>query len=103
MPVALEQAGGLSVIHFQGEINISSAAGLKEELLRALASGSDLRLDVELLTGLDVTALQLLWAAEREARGSGKAFTVLQAIPDGILLAACEAGLERFPLAGTPK
>ncbi len=98
MPVALEQHEGLCIFHFEGEINIISAAQFKVDLGKALASRAELRLDLERATELDVTALQLLWAAEREACGIGRAFTVSGAIPDGILRAVIEAGLEKFPL-----
>jgi len=102
MPVELQKDRGLCVIHLDGEINITSATALKEALLRALESGTELRADLERATELDITALQLLWAAEREARGAGKVFTVLGAVPDRILQATAEAGLEKFPLVEVP-
>jgi anti-anti-sigma regulatory factor len=99
MPVTLEQGEGLSVIRLEGEINIASAAGLKAALLEALASVSEVRLDLNRATDLDITALLLLWAAEREALRSGKKVALTGTIPDEILLAATDAGLDKFPFA----
>ena len=55
-------------------------------------------MDVEHATELDVTALQLLWAAEREARGSSRGFTLAGRVPEEISVAVVDAGLETFPV-----
>ncbi len=102
MPVTLDQSEGRCVVRLEGEINIASAAGLKGVLLQALASGNELRLDFAGATELDVTALQLLWAAAREARGLGKGATLARPVPEEVTLAISEAGLEKFPFALAP-
>lgn len=98
MPVTLEQNGGLCCIRLEGEVDIASAAELKKLLLQALASGSELRVGLEGATELDITALQLLWAAEREARASGRGFSLAGRVPEEISAAVDEAGLEKFPV-----
>jgi len=98
MPVTLDQGEGRCVIRLEGEINIGSAAELKKLLLQALACGRELRLDLEHATELDVTAWQLLWAAEREARGSSRGFTLLGQVPGEISAAVVDAGFETFPV-----
>ena len=98
VPVTFDQSQGMSVIRLEGEIDIASAAELKKVLLQALATGAEVRLDVERATELDVTALQLLWAAERAAKGSGRTIAVVGEVPAEILVAAREAGLEKFPV-----
>jgi len=103
VPVTLEQSETLCVIRLNGEINIGSAAELKKLLLQALASGRELRVDLEHATELDVTAWQLLWAAEREARGSGRGFTLAGRVPGEISLAVGDAGFEKFPVGVDPK
>jgi anti-anti-sigma factor len=97
MPVTLDQGEAQCVIRLDGEINIGSAAELKKLLLQALATGRELRVDLEHATELDVTALQLLWAAEREARGSSRGFTLAGRVPEEIWAAVVDAGLETFP------
>ena len=103
MPITFDQSEGLCLIRLEGEVNISSAAELKKLLIAALASGNELRVDLERATELDVTALQLLWAAEREARGSGTGFTLLGRVPEEISVALGDAGIEMFPISGEPK
>jgi anti-anti-sigma regulatory factor len=98
MPITLDQSEALSSIRLEGEINITCAAELKNVLLQALASKKDLRLQLEGTTELDITALQLLWAGEREARGSGVRFTVAGPLPQAISAALVDAGLEKFPV-----
>ncbi len=98
MPITFEQSEALCLIRLEGEINISSAAELKKLLLEAPASGRELRVDLERASELDVTALQLLWAAEREARGSGMGFTLAGRVPEEISVALGDAGFEQFPV-----
>jgi len=98
VPVTIEQNQSVSVIRLEGEIDIASAAELKKALLQALGTEAEMRLDVERATELDVTALQLLWAAQRAAQGSGRIIAVVGAIPAEIVGAAREAGLEKFPV-----
>lgn len=103
MPVTLDQGGALCLIQLEGEIGVELAKELKAALLQALASGTEVRLNLEHATELDVSAVQLLWAAEREARRSGKAFTLAAPAPPDLLLAVSEAGFERLPFAGDAK
>lgn len=99
MQVTLEQSETLCSLRLEGETSIASAAELKAVLLRGLASGTGLRVDLAGATALDVTALQLLWAAEREARRSGHLFMLADRVPNELLLAMREAGFEAFPVA----
>jgi len=97
MAVTLDQSGEQCLVRLEGEINIASAAELKKLLLEALASGKALSVELEAATGLDVTGLQLLWAAEREARGSGVQFGLKGRVPEEIAATACDAGIEKLP------
>ena len=97
MPVTLDQSEAVCLVRLEGEIGIASAAELKKLLIEALASGRELRVDLERAAELDVTALQLLWAAEREARGSGVGFALAGRVPEAISAAAGDAGFETFP------
>jgi anti-anti-sigma factor len=103
MSVILEQGDGLCVIRLEGEIGISSAAELKVILLQALASGKKVRVDLKTTTEIDITALQLLLASEREARGSGCEFVLAGPILGEVSGAAHGAGFEKFPLQLDPR
>lgn len=96
MPVNCEPREARYLIRLEGEVDISSAAELKKRLLEALRDDGHLHLDLEGATDLDITALQLLWAAERQARGSGKGFALVGRLPETVNAALNEAGLEDF-------
>ena len=74
---------------------MASAVELKALLIEALASGGDIRLDLRSVEDLDITAMQLLWGAAREANRAGSKFDA--AVPEAVAIAAREAGFEHFP------
>lgn len=83
------------MIRLAGELTLTSAAELKNLLLQGLASGNDLRLDLEEAEAIDITMMQLLWAAGREASRKGTGLAIQ--VSDAAAMAAREAGFERFP------
>ena len=95
MPVTVEQHEDHSLIRLEGEFTLTSAAELKRVLLEGLAPGRDLRLDLELTEGIDITAMQLLWAAGREADRTGARIAIRVSEPAAS--DARDAGFERFP------
>jgi anti-anti-sigma regulatory factor len=97
--VVLEESQELSVIRLDGSIGIASAAELKKLLLQALGPGKEVRVSLERSTDLDVTAVQLLWAAGREAKRSGARFTFMEAMPEEISIALGDAGFDKFSLS----
>jgi anti-anti-sigma factor len=100
--ITLDRNESQCLVCLEGEVDVSSAAELKKLLLEALASGRELRVDLERTSELDVTALQLLWAAEREAAGSGMGFSLLGGVPEEISVALSDVGLKNFLIsAGT--
>jgi anti-anti-sigma factor len=103
VPITLDQNKGLCLVRLEGEVNISSAAELKKILIEALATRKELHVDLEHASELDITALQLLWAAEREARGSSVGFTLVGDIPEAISATLVGAGFEKFPIPPSPK
>jgi anti-anti-sigma factor len=96
--VSLEQGEAQCLMRLEGKIDINSAAELKKMLLVALQSGKEVRLDLGQATELDVTAIQLLWAADREARKSGSRFAVSSILSKSICTAMSEAGFAEFPI-----
>jgi hypothetical protein len=99
VPVALEQSEALSVIRLEGAIGIADAAELKKLLLQALQPGKKVNLLLECAAELDVTAVQLLWAAGREAKRSGVEFTFAGTVPEEISTALGDAGFEKLPVS----
>lgn len=80
-------------IQLDGAIDISCAADLKTSLLQALETGQEICVSLERVTELDVTAVQLLWAAGHDARQRGLEFRVTQP-PAPICRSLEEMGLE---------
>ena len=99
MPVTFENGETLNAITFEGSIGIADAANLKSLLIGALATGKETHIALEQATDLDVTAVQLLWAAQREARKRGIGFTFDGAVPKGISATLTGAGFEMFPVS----
>ena len=98
MPITLEAEETISVIRLEGEINITCAAELKKLLLEAMTTGKDLLLDLEQATDMDIAAIQLLWATQRETERSGVKLAVQGRVPEAISAMVRDAGFERFPV-----
>lgn len=71
MNIFLNQADDSNRISLEGAIDIASAVELKEAILQALKVRKAICISVEKAADLDVTAVQLLWAAKREAKRLG--------------------------------
>ncbi len=89
-----------ATLRLEGSLEIGDAAGLQARLLEALAAGEPIQIVLEGVTGLDVTGLQLLTAAERAAQARGVAWVRSGRIPEALRQTAEEAGWERVPFAG---
>ena len=96
MPVTLEENDGLKTIRLEGAIGIDLAGELKTLLLKALEPGGEMRVAIEGAVNLDVTAMQLLWAAKRAAELLGVGFAFEGKAQERVSAALDEAGLERF-------
>ena len=98
MGITLEQIEESSVIRLEGGIDIACAAELKTTLFDALTSGHPVRVALDGCADLDVTAVQLLWAAEREARALTVEFAFAGPLRDPVSAALKDAGFESFPV-----
>jgi anti-anti-sigma factor len=97
VPVTFDRSEAPGVIRLEGDIDIASAAQLKEVLLEALALRGEAQISLETATGIDITAVQLLWAAEREAKASGVVLALKGPVPETLRATLHEAGFESFP------
>jgi anti-anti-sigma factor len=98
--IALTSSDGANLIRLEGEINIDDAAALKESLVKVL-EGGDLRVSLEDAGSLDVTAMELLWAAVRDARAKGMRVELAGTVPEAVSAAFSEAGFEAIPGHGS--
>jgi anti-anti-sigma factor len=96
--VNLEQDDTVCTIRLDGEMSIGSAAELKDLLLQSLSSGKELCVDVSGVTWMDATALQLLYAAAREAHQTSTVCRLESEVPGPVAEALALAGLREFPI-----
>ncbi|HEX4068420.1 MAG TPA: STAS domain-containing protein [Acidobacteriaceae bacterium] len=103
MSVRFDRSEAPGTIRLEGDVDIGCAAELKALLEEALAARDGMqnraRIAVAAATGMDVTAVQLLWAAEREARAAGVVLELEGPVPEVLRTTLREAGFERFPFA----
>lgn len=95
-PIHCEPGPLETSIQLTGAIDVRHAVQLRDRLLEALSSSSELRIGWQQVTELDVTAIQLLLAAERMARGRGLSVRYDGPLPESIATALTEAGFENF-------
>jgi anti-anti-sigma regulatory factor len=84
----------LWLIRAEKECAIASAVELKSLLLEWLASGTALQFDLQSTTEIDITVLQLLWAAQRAA--ARESARVVIRMSEATAAAALNAGFESF-------
>lgn len=98
MGITVEQGDESIAVCLEGAIDIASAAELKAKLLDALKAGKAVRVALAGDADLDVTAIQLLWAAERAARASGVLFKLDAQAPETLSAVLKDAGFEGIPV-----
>ena len=98
MGIVLEQQEESSVIRLEGTIDIALAAELKATLLKALKTSKNVDVALDADADVDVTAIQLLWAAERESGASGVEFKRSGQLPEMVVASLKDAGIDRFPV-----
>ena len=94
--ITLKQSKKSTVIRLEGAIDIAAAAEFKKLLLQACGSGKEVRVALDGATDLDVTAVQLIWAARRSAEAAGVAFTLSSAVPESVSSSLGYAGLQQY-------
>ena len=81
MDFQIEEATKTGRLTLNGEIGIQQAVALKDQLLNARESVEHLVLDVQGVTGLDVSALQILCSAHRTFMKLRKEITFAGPLP----------------------
>lgn len=84
------------MVRLEDEVDINSSAELKQALLEGIASGKELHLDLQAGPNLDITSIQLLWAAKQEAEARGIHFAVDGNVPESVTATLIDAGFKPF-------
>lgn len=92
--VSASRSGKTSVLNLAGKIDISCVSELKDAFLKVLQGGDQIQVKIDGASDLDVTALQLLWAARIAARQSGVDFAVSGEPAEAIRGQVAELGME---------
>lgn len=95
MPILVESSGESASLRLEGEVDIAAAAELKSRLLEVLGSAKEIRVDLGRAVDLDVTALQLLRAAERQAGQLRLRFS-FENVREELSAAMASAGFAKF-------
>lgn len=101
MPITLGMADTRCVLRLEGEIDISSSEELKAKLLEASSPARELAIEMEGAIDLDITAVQLLWSAAREAEKAGRSLFALH-VSEGVRSSVHDMGFEHFPVPASP-
>lgn len=91
----LESNDTTCILRLDGDCTLTSAAELKSALIQALTGNKALCVDCNGAGEVDITALQLLWAAEQAARSGER--SLVSRVPEAMQGFARDAGFERFP------
>ena len=89
------EAPGKQGLKLAGSMTIGQAAGLREALVAALESASELRVDLTGVTEFDLTGLQLLGASHRSSLARGKQFSISACGNRAYYAAVASAGFRR--------
>lgn len=76
MGITSSTAKETTVVELRGSVDISQAADLKTLLCDAIASSPSVTIEAGEVSEMDITSIQLLWAAQRRARAEGKTFRI---------------------------
>jgi anti-anti-sigma factor len=96
--MAIQNGETRCLLELEGDVDISSSAELKDVMMAAIASRKELAIDLHLATDLDLTAVQLLWAARREAKDNGTVFALVK-VPAIFSRVLQDMGMENFAAA----
>jgi anti-anti-sigma regulatory factor len=99
VPIAVDRSDAKTVIRLDGTVDISCAAELKTQLAAALGAGGELRVNLEQVADVDVTWVQLVWAAQREELRAGIKFSFSGPVPEKIGAALQDAGFNGLPVS----
>lgn len=96
VPVLVEHSDEMCRICLEGEVTIAGAGEMKQILLDALASSKSLRIELDRVSELDVTAVQMLYALKRDATAAGVQFSLGGLLPEAISASLASSGLAKL-------
>lgn len=77
-------SANVKVVNLQGEINLASLEEYGKQIVETMAETPMVLLSLSQATGIDLSGIQLLYAARRYAEKAGKSLHITGAVPDAI-------------------
>jgi anti-anti-sigma regulatory factor len=96
VPMIIDQNATGSTVRLDGDAGINTAVELQGNLIEAISFGDDFKVELAGVTALDITTLQLLWAAEQAAAKVGTRLLLSGSMPAVLERAMELAGVEIF-------
>lgn len=90
-----EESGDRVTLNLEGDLTVQNACALRDAIVQAQETGRHLALNLENVTGADVSCLQLFCSAHRTLVKSDRRLTLVRPLPeifDGIVR---QAGFNR--------
>jgi anti-anti-sigma regulatory factor len=88
---------GPTVINLNSSLTIDKAAALKDELSAALSKGENLLLNLSEVEELDLSCLQVIYAAHAQAKTSGCSLHFSGQAPESVVSRLVACGFLRGP------
>lgn len=87
-------------VKWTGTAGIEQAKNLHDNLLNAFKENEHILLDISELEDIDITGIQLIISARKEAEKQKKTFFIIEKIPESILnfTSGCGVPLEDYAL-----
>lgn len=92
---SLEQSGNIAVLTVSGPVTVERAGELKQILMKALYGAEQVVLDIEGVTEVDLSCLQIICSAHRTSTKLNKRITLGNIRPEVFRRAAKCGGFER--------
>lgn len=88
----------IAKIKWHGVAGIEQAHSLRDELIESFKKAPEVRLDISEVEDIDITGIQIVISAKKEADKLGKKFFITGKIPDAIqqFTAASSISLESY-------
>jgi anti-anti-sigma factor len=96
MALECQSSDDTSTIELTGALDISSAADLRQLLMARMESSRRLCIDLSQASRVDVTAVQILWAARRHAGQHGIELHFIAPIDEEVQTSLDHAGIAPF-------
>ena len=96
--MAAKKSSSNNLVKWTGTAGIESAKNLQKELLKAINSNQTVFLDLSEVEDIDLTGIQLILAAKKEAENQKKEFFIKNSVPQAILeyVSACSIDLQNM-------